>query len=303
MSAPPLSHDLQFATLAEREVQYDARGSVPDFDASVARYALAARAARASCAGVLDLAYGMARDERLDLFLPVAAQRPAPLLVFIHGGYWRSQRKEDAPVMAPAFTQAGVAVATLEYTLAPEASLFEIVHEVRSAVAWLHRHAAAYGIDPARIVVCGSSAGGHLAAMLAATGWQDRYGVPHDVVKGVIALSGLFDLVPLCEVMPNTWLRLSPGQASQLSPVHSLPRAGVPIVLSVGGLETEGFRRQTAAYAHACAQAGLAPQVVAAPQADHFSLLCELESVTTPLGAATLALLAATAGAKATTQG
>src|SRR5690606_13816244 len=176
--------DLFFPTIAEREVQYNARESVPDFDACVRRYAESSARVRARRPGVLDLRYGMGQDERLDLFLPAASQAPAPLFVFIHGGYWRAQRKEDAPVMAEAFNAAGAAVATLEYTLVPEATLGEVVREVRSAVAWLYRNVAAYGVDPERIYVSGSSAGGHLAGMLAAPKWQARYGVPDDVIKG-----------------------------------------------------------------------------------------------------------------------
>ena len=110
--------DLFFASIAEREVQYNARASVADFDACVRRYAESAARVRTRRPAVLNLRYGMGQDERLDLFLPAAAQASAPLFVFIHGGYWRSQRKEDAPVMAEAFNAAGAAVATLEYAAA-----------------------------------------------------------------------------------------------------------------------------------------------------------------------------------------
>src|SRR5690606_12455741 len=103
------------------------------------------------------------------------------------------QTKEDAPIMAPVFNAAGVAVVPVEYTLLPEGTSGETVREVRSAIAWIYHHAEQYGLDRNRIYVGGSSAGGHLAGMLAAAGWQDRYRVPDDVIKGVVALSGLYD--------------------------------------------------------------------------------------------------------------
>ncbi len=171
-----MSIDLTFEDLSARAVQYNARASVEDFDACMAEYAALAQRAKAQTPGIYDLRYGMSAAERLDLF--PACTQPAPLLIFIHGGYWHSQRKEEACSMAATFARRGVAVATLEYTLAPEATLAEIVHEVRSAVAWLYHHGAPFGIDPARIFVSGSSAGGHLCGMLIADGWQPRYRLP-----------------------------------------------------------------------------------------------------------------------------
>jgi len=268
--------DLNFGTLEERAVQYNARASVADFDACVAEYAELAGEAKRQCPGIYDLAYGPGIAERLDLFPVTRDRQPAPVFVFIHGGYWRSQSKEDAPLMAKAFTDQGIAVCTLEYTLLPEATLAETVREVRSAIAWLYRNAAAYGIDPQRIHVGGSSAGGHLAAMLGAAGWQERFGLPNDVIKGVLSLSGLHDLRPLCDIYINEWLRLYPDQAERLSPLFQLPAAGTPVVLSVGGLETEGFKRQTYAYEAACRQQGLNVRRVEAPQCNHFNLLSEL---------------------------
>ncbi|MEK7943769.1 alpha/beta hydrolase [Pigmentiphaga sp. YJ18] len=287
----PRKPDLLFADLAQRAVQYNARASVPDFDACVREYAELAEAARERCAAVCDLQYGMGAAERLDIFLPAAARQPAPVFVFIHGGYWRSQTKEDAPIMAPAFNAAGVAVAPVEYTLLPEATLGETVRQVRSAVAWIYHHADRYGLDRDRIHVGGSSAGGHLAGMLAATGWQDKYRVPDDVIKGVLALSGLFDLRPLCDINVNEWLRLYPDQAERLSPMFSPPRRGLAVVTAVGGLETDGFKNQTAAYEAVCREAGVEVTRVEAAHCNHFNLLCELAKADSPLTRATLDMI------------
>jgi len=283
--------DLLFADLAARAVQYNARASVPDFDACAREYVDLAEIARQRCAAVRDLHYGMGAAERLDIFLPVAARRPAPVFVFIHGGYWRSQTKENAPIMAPVFNAAGVAVVPVEYTLLPEGTLGETVREVRSAVAWIHHHADRYGLDRDRIHVGGSSAGGHLAGMLAAGGWQDKYRIPDDAIKGVLALSGLFDLRPLCDIDVNEWLRLYPDQAERLSPMFSPPRRGLPMIVSVGGLETEGFKNQTAAYEAACREAGAEVTRVEAAHCNHFDLLCELAKADSPLARATLRMI------------
>lgn len=268
--------DLLFDDLSMRAVQYNARASVEDFDACMAQYEQLAAQAKAQTPGIYDIHYGMGVAERLDLF--PAARQPSPLLVFIHGGYWHSQRKEEACSMAANFTQHGVAAATLEYTLQPEATLAEIVREVRSAIAWLYHHAGQYGIDPERIFVSGSSAGGHLCGMLIADDWQHLYQVPVNVIKGALALSGLYDIRPLCDIYINDWMRLTPEQAATFSPLFMLPeKADAPqILLDVGAKETQGFRNQTLAYFAACREKGLNVALLEDRHNNHFTLVNEL---------------------------
>lgn len=284
--------DLFFPDIRQRSVEYDARASVQDFDACVREYAELSAKAKAACAGIYDLKYGPARGEALDLFPVPGPVQPAPVFVFIHGGYWRSQSKTDAALMASVFTDAGVAVVTLEYTLLPIATLAEVVREMRSAIAWLYQNGATFGIDPERIFIGGSSAGGHLVGMLLADGWHDEFALPTNVVKGAMALSGVFDLRPICDIEANAWLRLVPVQAERLSPLFHIPEAAKPLILSVGGLETRGFKNQTKAYAEAWLARGHTPQVVEAPDRNHFNLLSELAWPDRPLTRAVLAMIA-----------
>ena len=283
--------DLDFGTREERDRQYNARASVPDFDACMRAYVESSALARQQCSGILDLRYGMGAAERLDLYLPANACGPVPLLIFIHGGYWRALCKEDSAMMAKVFTDAGVAVAVLEYPLLPMATLPETVHEVRSAVAWLHRHGPVYGIDPDRMVACGSSAGGHLVGMLLASGWQAAYGLPPVAIQGGVGLSGLYDIQPLCDTHINDWLRLTPEQARRLSPLYHLPDTSTPLLLAVGGLETDGFKRQTLAYETAWRVKGYPVTRVEASHCNHFDLVGELAQPDSPLTQATLAMV------------
>ncbi len=283
--------DLTFSTLAERDRQYNARASVADFDACVRQYAELSEVARRSCVGVHDLQYGMSYPERLDIFPVDKSSCDSPLLIFIHGGYWRAQTKENSALMARAYTDAGVAVATLEYPLLPKATLAETVRSVRSAVAWLYRNAADYGIDPARMFASGSSAGGHLTGMLLAPGWQADYGLPEDVISGGVGLSGLYDIRPLCDTHINEWLRLYPDQAERLSPIFHLPDLSVPLVLCVGGQETDGFRNQTDAYERAWRARGYPVTRVEAADRNHFNLLCDMAKPDSALNQATLTMI------------
>ncbi len=278
--------ELCFGDLAERDKQYNARASVPDFDACVAEYASLSRQADASRPAVRDLRYGLAANERIDVFPTPLAQQPAPVFIFIHGGYWRGQSKEDASMLSLHLTQAGIAVCTIEYTLLPGSTLPETVRQVRAAIAWLHRNAAQYGLDANRFTVGGSSAGGHLAAMVAAEGWTQEYGLPADCIKGVLGLSGLYDIRPLCGTHINAWLHLHEDQAWRVSPVCHLPRPGLPMILSVGGLETDGFKAQTAAYERLCREHGLKVTRCDIADCNHFNLLVELTKADSPLTAA-----------------
>lgn len=131
----PPKFDLFFADAREREVQYNARATVADFDACMREYDQLAAASRSTAVGVYDLAYGEGRAERLDLFPAPSARTPSALFIFIHGGYWRALTRRQAPIAVRAFTERGIAVAMLEYTLLPEATLAEVVREVRSATA------------------------------------------------------------------------------------------------------------------------------------------------------------------------
>jgi len=285
------SIDLTFSSLDERDRQYNARDSVTDFEYCVGQYAELSAIARRSCLCIPDLQYGLEKSERLDIFPVNPSLAKAPALIFIHGGYWRSQTKENAALMAKVYTHAGVAVVTLEYPLLPRVTLAETVRSVRGAVAWLYKNAATYGIDPHRIFASGSSAGGHLMGMLLAPGWQADYGLPEDVIRGGVGLSGLYDIRPLCETHVNEWLRLYPDQAERLSPYFQLPNLPLPLVLAVGGLETDGFRNQTDVYERAWRFKGYPVTRVQAGDRNHFNLLCDMADAKSALNQATLSMI------------
>jgi len=282
---PQVNEDLLFADIQERVRQYDARASVADFETTIAEYTELSRQADARCPSVRDLRYGQASSERLDIFPLCADQQPAPVFIFIHGGYWRGQTKENAAMLALHLTQAGIAVVTLEYALLPRSTLFEAVRQVRAAVAWLHANAHVYGLDNTRFVVGGSSAGAHLSAMVAAQGWTEEYHLPFDCIKGLVGLSGLYDLRPLCDIDINAWLQMHADQAWRVSPVCHLPRPGLPVLLSVGGLETDGFKAQTDAYQRLGQAHGLNITRYDVAACNHFNLLVELTRGDSPLTA------------------
>lgn len=264
--------------------QYNVEATVPSLD----DYRLANEAKTAEMKEALechaDLAYGASPMEVLDLFPVENAANGAgvPLFVFIHGGYWHRGSKNAAGFMAKTFVEKGVALASVDYDLAPDVDLDEIVRQARASVVWLASQAEEYGIDRERIYVGGTSAGGHLAAMVAAGGWHEDAWVADDLVKGVITISGLFDLEPLLEIEPNSWLKLDREGAQRNSPVHMPLAMEMPVVIGYGADETDEFRRQSDAYAEALRGRGAQCSVFEITDHNHFSIaqtLAEPDSV------------------------
>lgn len=271
------------------DVQYNARASVDDFDQYPRLYRALSDAAHASLRCFKDVAYGKGAGERLDIF---PSNRPdAPVLLFIHGGYWRALSRADSAFMAPALTAAGACVVVIDYDLAPAVTLDHIVDQTRRALAWVHRHIHEYGGDPQSLYASGSSAGGHLVGMLLAAGWQADYGVPQTLLRGALPISGLFDLRPLIPTHINAWMNLDESAAIRNSPTFHLPEQGGELVVSYGALETAEFARQTREYLAAWTGQNLPGRLVEAPGKNHYDVVLELGQPGTPLYQAIVELM------------
>jgi arylformamidase len=225
--------------------QYNARASIPDHPTILTRWMKDSSHVRRTNAALLDLPYGESSGERLDFF--PAKRSGAPLLVFIHGGWWRSLDKSDFSFIAPAYLREGFNVALTNYTLVPAAPIKEIVQQQLRALAWLYRNAEQYDFDRERIVVAGHSAGGHLTAMMLAAAWP-VFGedLPADLVKAGIMLSGVYDLDPVRHAdFVNVDLKLTADDINQLSPAWMPQSHAAPFITAVGALESDEFKRQT----------------------------------------------------------
>ncbi len=234
---------------AWHDAQYDARAAIPEQAAIRQGWAERSAHTRATRRCVLDVPYGTDAGEALDIFLPAHAHAAtrAPVLVYIHGGYWRALDKRDQSFVAAPFVDAGAVVVLPNHALAPAVSVRHIVLQLVRAVAWVHRHIAAHGGDPARLIVAGHSAGGHLAAMMLACRWAAvAPDLPPALVHAALAVSGVFDLEPLRHapfLAPD--LKLSAAEARALSPARMPPPPGGPLLAVVGGAESAEFHRQS----------------------------------------------------------
>ena len=227
--------------------QYNNRARVPDHAHVLASWSEASALARAGSPAHLDLRYGDGAGESLDVFPATApGAAAAPVLVFIHGGYWRSLDKADHSFVAPSFNADGAMVVVPNYALCPAVSVEHIVLQMAAVVAWVWRHAARFGGDPGRVALAGHSAGGHLATMLLSCRWKDVAGdLPAQPVAGALSISGLYDLEPLRHTaFLQTDLRLTPASVARLSPAFFPRPKGARLYTTVGSEESDEFLRQ-----------------------------------------------------------
>jgi arylformamidase len=269
--------------------QYNNRALVPDHPAILGRWAEASALARERMTCELDVSYGPTPAETLDVF-PAAAP-DSPVLVFIHGGYWRALDKRDHSFVAPAFVNAGAMVVVPNYALCPAVGIDTIALQMVRSLVWTWRHAARYGGDPRRIVVAGHSAGGHLATMMLSCDWRSQGAdLPAQLVRAAVSVSGLYDLEPVRQVpFLKADLRLTPDLVRRLSPVR-FPAPPGRLVCAVGADESDEFRRQNGLMRAAWGEAAV-PVVQEVAQTNHFTVLHALVDAGEPLNGHLLGLL------------
>lgn len=250
--------------------EYSPGTCVKDKTLFLDRYREDSQAVRETIPSYQDLAFGPKKTERLDFFPAQAVGNP-PLMVFIHGGYWQRLSKDDGLFPAKGFVPSGVSYASVNYTLAPEASVEEITQECRMALIWLSNNAAELGFDRDRIFVSGSSAGGHLAVEMAVTDWQ-ALGFEAPLIKGVVALSGVFDLRPLVHTYINDPLGMDEHAAAMASPAFHLKTA-CPLLAAWGENEPSEFGRQSRDLTAMWAETGEGAICYEVPGRNHFDLV------------------------------
>jgi arylformamidase len=288
MSPPgPMSEPVLTPEFVERG--YNNRAAVPDHPKWFVRWAELSAAAKARFRPQLDLRYGPNPKETLDLFLPDG--KPRGTFVFIHGGYWRALDKSEHAFVAGPMLAQGIAVANVNYDLCPDVSIATIVDECRRAVTWVVREGARHGAAPDAVVVGGHSAGGHLAAMMAATDWS-ALGLPRAPLAGAVTLSGVHDLAPMPLFSFNADFKLDADEARRLSPALMRPTTAAPVLCAVGAAETSEFVRQTEllwdAWPDNRPRGSTGPLLI--PGRHHFDVVVDFADPGSALTRATLAL-------------
>lgn len=268
-------------TADQLQQQYSARGAVPEHPAIFEHWRVDSAVWRdhEAPAPWLDLACGERHRQRIDLFHPDGTN-PAPLHVFFHGGYWQSMERDDFSFVARGLNARGIAVAVIGYSLCPDVPLATIVDEARTAVAWLHARRGELRLNRSGLQISGHSAGGYLAAMLAATPPSERGDA---TIEWIAPVSGVFELEPLVHTALNHALKLDVPTARALSALAAEPACSVAVDAWVGARESGEFHRQSAAFVGKWRQAGATTSLRGIEDCHHFSVIDTLYAPDGPL--------------------
>jgi len=244
------------------------------------------------------LRYGPTEIEALDLFpTPLPYPPPqagkgregAPVNVFIHGGAWRQRSARDYAFLAEMFVRAGAHFVALDFVgvEATKGDLLPMADQVRRGVAWVYQNAKSFGGDPSRLYVSGQSSGAHLAGNVVTTDWKD-YGVPHDVVKGALLCSGMYDLKPVRLSKRSEYVAFTDEIEDKLSSQRHLDKLNCPVIVSYGTYETPEFQRQNRDFAAAVKAKGLPVTLLVGEGYNHFEMAELIGNPLSLLGSAVL---------------
>lgn len=251
------------------DLQYNNRFHVPDFEDHLQRWENLSRLAEKKYRVIKDIPYGDKPRECLDIF--PSQQKGSKVLVFIHGGYWQKFDKSSFHFIAGAFADDGITTVLINYPLAPAVSIDEIVQSCQKAGAWIHSNIAQWNGVPDQVFVAGHSAGAHIAAMLMIKEKNQTF------IKGVCAISGLFDLVPIQLSNINEVLQMDKETAIRNSPALKDPVESCQILIAVGSEETNEFKDQSRELNNNWKNKNNSVELLELPGLNHFSILSSIE--------------------------
>ncbi len=237
--------------------------------------------ARARLGEPMRLAYGATDIEALDLYPALRAK--APIHIFIHGGAWRRGAARNYGFLAETFVSHGSHFLVPDFINVDEANgnLTPMAEQVRRCVEWAYTNAASFDGDPDRIYISGHSSGGHLAGVAMITDWKKGYGLPDDVIKGGMLISGIYDLKPVRLSERGDYVKFTDEMEDTLSPMRHREKLTAPLILVYGTLETPEFIRQTKDFANAVEKDGKPVELIVGQEYNHFEIL---ETLANPRG-------------------
>ncbi len=235
------------------------------------------------------VAYGPTEVEKLDIYR--TSRQNAPIAIYIHGGAWRNGTAKEFAFPAEMFTSAGAHYVVPDFVQVQDAggSLLPMAEQVRRAVAWVYKNAGTFGGDSNRVFICGHSSGAHLSGVTLVTDWRREFGLPEDVIKGGVLVSGMYDLKPVRLSKRSEYVKFTDEIEEKLSSLRHLDKLSAPVVVAYGTQETPEFQRQSREFAAAVKAAGKPVELIVGEGYNHFEMQ---ETFGNPYGIAGRAALA-----------
>jgi arylformamidase len=217
-------------------------------------------------------AYGPTDIEKLDIYR--TKRRNAPIFVFIHGGAWLGGLARNRAFLAEMFINASAHFVSPDFVRVDAAGgdLRVMADQVRRAIAWTYKNAATFDGDPDRLYIGGHSSGGHLSAVALVTDWKNDFGVPEDIVKGGLCMSGMYDMKAVRLSKRNTYVKFTDDMEQAMSPQRYIDRLRAPLVVTYGSKETPEFQRQARDFAAAVKSAGKPVELIEAANYNHVEM-------------------------------
>jgi arylformamidase len=218
------------------------------------------------------VAYGPAEIEKLDIYK--TKQPNAPIAIFIHGGAWKNGASKDSAYMAEMYLAAGANFVIPDFVAVQDAggSLMTMAQQVRRAVAWVYKNAASFGGDPKRLYLMGHSSGAHLGGTIVITDWQKDFGLPPDILKGALLVSGMYDLKPVRISKRSKYVNFDDAIEEALSTQRHIDKIVTPLIIAHGTLESPEFQRQSREFAAAVKAAGKPVEFFVGEGFNHFEM-------------------------------
>lgn len=278
-----------FKTQEDLDRAYDVEASVPDFMAYAHQFVDGSQETRRDFKHHSGIRFGPTIEEYCDIF---PASRPgAPVMIFIHGGYWRMLNAADFSFVARGFVEQEITVVVANYALCPKVTILEIVRQMRALVWWAYNNISDYNGDPDSLHVSGHSAGGHLAAMCALTNWPGDYAIPSNVLKSITAISGLFDLEPIRHTYLQPEVRIRAEDVEQASPITLVRPISTPVLITHGSDEPSEFSRHSKEFLAEMKSKGNSVSFFPQIGRNHFTAITDLADAEAPLTRAILKIM------------